>query len=131
MATLGGHSLQHKSLLLSKLRIRFPIIKICFEIYHALRPYHHLNDAHYPSFKRSAVFSFFVALRWYFFLKRLISDRMALDKRFSAIEKISYFLSIVGHLIMCWAQESTLKHERNEGIEDKINDSGPYGINAA
>lgn len=114
--------------LLTKSRIQLPIIKICFEIYHALRPYHHLNDKHYPSIKRSVVFLFFIALRWYFFIKHLILNKMALNKTLSVRERISYIVSICGHLIMCWAQESTLKHEKNNKYKDMINNNGPYGI---
>eukprot|EP01084_Bolivina_argentea_P078959 143295_1 len=131
--TTGTNDLK---VLLSKPRISLPILKICFEIYHAIRPFHHLEDEQFPSLKRSAVFLFFVALRWYFFLKRLINDKNALNTPLSTHEKCALIIAIFGHLLMIWAQSSTLKHENT--IENniltelndsnKINDNGPYSI---
>merc|ERR1712228_212249 len=69
-----------------------------------------------------------VALRWYFFIKHLILDKMALNKILSIRERISYVVSICGHLLMYWAQESTLRHEQNKECNDVINDNGPYAI---
>ena len=137
-----------ESLLINKPRIYGPIIKICFEIYHAIRPFHHKQDEHYPSIKRSVVFLFFVALRWYFFLKRLINDKSALNSPLSMREKLALFIAILGHLLMIWSQNATLKHEEEienmnaiqiedddddeeeeeERENNMINTLGPYSI---
>eukprot|EP00483_Globobulimina_turgida_P003796 UN03803 len=117
--------------LLSKPRISLPILKICLEIYHAVRPFHHREDEHFPSLKRSAVFLFFVALRWYFFLKRLINDKNALNAPLTIREKTSIFIAIFGHLLMLWAQSETSKHEsnlENNILTKEVNDNGPYSI---
>ena len=114
--------------LLSKPRIRAPLIKILFEVYHACRPFHHLKDPHYPSIKRSVVLLFFVALRWYFFLKRLIGDKKMLNTPLSRKEKFALFIGILGHLLIIWAQNATIKHEKETENEDEIeiNYQGPY-----
>eukprot|EP01083_Nonionella_stella_P046650 124878_1 len=114
--------------ILTKPRIKYPIIKICFEIYHALKPFHHKEDPHYPDIKRSAVWLFFVALRWYFYLKRLVKDKIALNTPFTIRERIALSIAILGHLLMIWAQKSTLQHETNLGNEHIINESGPFSI---
>ena len=139
-----------------KPRVLGPIIKICFEIYHALRPFHHLKDDHFPSLKRSAVFLFFTALRWYFFMKRLLNDKMKLNSALTIREKLSLFIALLGHLLMIWAQKTTINHEtqqimimnNNNDYDDDVddddndndnddeqdtnlnvvNDKGPYGI---
>eukprot|EP01084_Bolivina_argentea_P078957 143293_1 len=126
MATLTETSL------LSKPRIRLPTIKICFEVYHALAPFHRRTDKDYPSLKKSAIMLFFVTLRWYFFLKKLINDKTALDAPFTRREKYGLFIAICGHLLIIWAQKSTNKHESGNhltmGDENEINDIGPYSI---
>ena len=131
MTTSATLDKQELKLLLSKPRIFGPLIKICFEIYHAVRPFHHKNDEHFPSFKRSAVFLFFVALRWYFFLKRLINNSNGdniINQALSIKEKLSLFIAICGHLLMIWAQRATLKHESDTEDEVCINEQGPYSI---
>ena len=131
MTTSSGSNKQDLKLLLSKPRISGPVIKICFELYHAIYPFHHKNDEQFPSFKRSAVWIFFVALRWYFFLKRLINNQSALNQPLSIREKISLFVAICGHLLMFWAQKATLKHEtetEKDNVSIIINEQGPYSI---
>eukprot|EP01084_Bolivina_argentea_P078958 143294_1 len=126
MATLTETSL------LSKPRIRLPTIKICFEVYHACQPFHHSNDENYPSLKKSAIMLFFVTLRWYFFLKKLINDKTALDAKLTRNEKVGLFIAICGHLLIIWAQKSTIKHESDNhlsmGDENAVNVNGPYSI---
>jgi len=99
--------------LLTKPRIHWPIIKIAFEIYHALRPFHHRNEILHISSKRTIVFLAFVLLRWFFFLKRLIHNKAALNRRMSLREKLVLLTAIMGHILMIWAQDATLKHERD------------------
>mmetsp|Transcript_60336 Transcript_60336/g.99567 ORF Transcript_60336/g.99567 Transcript_60336/m.99567 type:complete len:219 (+) Transcript_60336:34-690(+) len=133
--------------ILSKPRLYGPAIKICFELYHALRPFHHRSDPHYPSWRRSFVFLFFVALRWFSFLRRLIKDKLRLNASLTTREKLALFLSILGHLLMIWAQQSTFRHEtemecksteHDSDMDDtltihsctpkRVNDKGPYAI---
>jgi len=129
--------------LLTKPRIQWPIVKIGFEIYHALRPFHHLNDS--LSSKRSLVFLFFIFFRWSFFLRRLIGNKAALNRAMSFKEKAMLSIAICGHILMIWAQDATLKYERERmdvvklkvrkqrkrkkhQHTVKVNDRGPYSI---
>jgi len=118
--------------LLSKPRIHWPIIKICFEVYHALRPFHRHNDSLYKSSKRTIVFLFFVGLRWFFFLRRLVRDKTALNRPMSIRERATLLTAICGHILMIWAQDVTLKHEKESGPEKvgekTVNERGPYSI---
>ena len=104
-----------------KPRVAGPCIKIAFEMYHALRPYHRkMTELSLP---KSAFALFFVALRWYFFLKRLINDKQALNAPLTVKEKLSLFLSIMGHLLILRAQAAT-----SEGDAEEVVDKGPFAV---
>merc|ERR1712032_1394773 len=102
---LSSNSMASTTELLMKPRILGPAIKISFELYHALYPYH--RNSMEITFGKRAMALFFVGMRWYRFLKDLIYDKTALNLPMTLKEKLALLAAILGHLLIIVAQRAT------------------------